>query len=196
MKAPLQHQTPESLSYTAQEKLRDGRTVIIRAIRHDDKALLQELMRHLSPMSRYFRFFTFKDTLTEGELASFTELDFISHVGLLASVTKLGVPVPVGTGRYFVSKIQPDDVLSAELSFVVEEEFQGLGIATILLRHLVEIARSKGIVEFCACVLADNQKMMNVFAGSRLPMTQSLGDHGVIEVRLSLSISGHDTSIS
>lgn len=177
----------QTKNYFYQEKIRDGRTLFIRAIRSDDKASLEEIMRHLSDTSRFFRFFIPKDTLTDEELAKFTDIDFTHQVGLLASVFDNGNYVPAGTAAYMVLKNDgPKDKKVAELSFMVEEEFQGFGIGSLLLKHLTIIARTQAITQFIALVQVANHKMLEVFAHSGLPMTQSLGELGVVEVKLTL----------
>jgi RimJ/RimL family protein N-acetyltransferase len=68
----------------------------------------------------------------------------------------------------------------------VEEDYQGRGIATRLLQHLVRIAREKGISRFEADVLAENAPMPKVFRYSGLPMAQS-EEEGIVRVTLFLS---------
>ena len=51
----------------------------------------------------------------------------------------------------------------AELALAVIDEYQGLGIGSALLRHLVTIARECGISELFAEVLPDNRPMLKVF---------------------------------
>lgn len=171
--------------YYAEECLRDGRTVVIRALRASDKLLLQEAMHHLSPRSLYFRFLSHKRELTEKELIYFTEVDFFHHVALLASIKVNGELVPAGVGRYVMTANTPD-ARQAEVAFAVGDEYQGLGIATLLLRHLTEIARSNGLESFTALVLCDNSKMMDVFHHSGLPLHLRMYSPGLLEVELKL----------
>jgi RimJ/RimL family protein N-acetyltransferase len=150
-----------SVDYSTTATARDGRRVIVRAIRPDDKTVFEDELRHLSPESRYFRFFTPKTELTAKELKYFSELDFINHVGLIALIDENGTFVAAGTGRYIVcsgSGPRPD----AEVAFEVKEEYQNLGIATILLRELTRIATDSGIEHLMAYVLATNKKMISV----------------------------------
>lgn len=171
--------------YQAKERLRDGRTVVIRAVHATDKPLLKEAMHHLSPQSLYFRFLTPKKELTDKELAYFTEVDFLHHVALMASVNEHNESVPAGVGRYVMSDSGPA-TKRAELAFAVSEEYQGLGIATLLLKHLTEIARSAGLEAFTALVLCENRKMLEVFHNCGLPMETQMGAPGLLEVVLKL----------
>src|SRR5262249_49009962 len=136
--------------------------------------------------SKYYRFFVPKKELSEQDLSYYSDLDFTTHVGLLAIVVENGGQVPVGTGRYIVSG-ESGDHRFAEVALTVEDDYHGLGIGTLLLKHLTEIARANGIEEFRAFVLTENHQMLEVFQHCGLPMTSSLGLSGVFEVRLALS---------
>ena len=123
-------------SYVRTDLLRDGRKVSIRAIRPEDKPVLQETLHHLSKQSQYFRFFTPKDDLTEKELEFFTDIDFVHHVGLLASIVSDHEEFPAGVGRYIMSDDETGSA-SAELAFTVAEEFQGMGIGTNVINEFL-----------------------------------------------------------
>jgi GNAT superfamily N-acetyltransferase len=173
-------------SYFRIESLKDGRPLIIRALRPDDKNALAEGFSHLSQRSIYNRFFTPKKELTESELAYLTELDFVSHVAIGALVKPGEAEIPVGVGRYVVD---PSDSAEAEIAFAVEDAYQGLGAATLLLKHLGEIARQAGIKRFRAVVLSDNLPMMNVLRhGPYAQQIRTAGD--VTTVILYLDESG------
>ena len=166
----------------------DGRRVHLRAIRPDDKQSLREGFHRLSGRSVYFRFFRPKRELSEEELKYFTEIDFVRHVALLAVLRQDGGEQPIGVGRYIeINDARP--IRSAEVAFAVDEAHRGLGVATLLLRHLVVIAQAYGITTFEADVLADNEKMLEVFAHSGLPL-HSTHEAGVIHVSLSLRGKG------
>jgi GNAT superfamily N-acetyltransferase len=59
----------------------------------------------------------------------------------------------------------------AEIAFAVEEDYQGLSIASILMRHLVKIVRQNGLSQLEAGVLGRNLSMLAVLRRSRLPIT-------------------------
>ncbi|CAN5268145.1 hypothetical protein BH10CYA1_BH10CYA1_36490 [soil metagenome] len=172
-------------NYQAEEKLLDGRTVKLRSIHSTDKAILQEGMHHLSPRSLYFRFLTPKREFSDKELAYFTEIDNFHHVALLASVSDGEKDIPAAVGRYVMTNT-PESLLSADIGFAVSDEFQGLGIGTLLFTHLIKIARQAGLKQFTALVLPDNYRMMSVFRKSELTIKENANSVGVLELTLSL----------
>jgi RimJ/RimL family protein N-acetyltransferase len=172
--------------YVAHDTLVDGSEIVIRAIRPDDKPLLQEGMHHLSSESLYFRFFGHKRELSDGELKYFTELDFVHHVGLAAFLEDKGREIPVGVARYIMS----DDTKltdSAELAFAVDEQYQGRGIGKLLMKHLTIIAHEEGLKKFTARVMADNVKMLAVFETCGLPKTKTYDELGILDITLELT---------
>lgn len=149
---------PEAAKYSADESLRDGRRVEIRALRPDDQADFVAAVGRISAQSLYRRFFVPRRSFTEEEIASFVHVDFISHVALVAVMEQGGRPAIVGGGRYIV--VQPGQ---AEVAFVVVDRYQGQGIGSALMGHLAEIARGAGLKELTAEVLPDNVPMLSVF---------------------------------
>lgn len=159
--------------YRASEKLLDGQVLHLRPISPSDKAALKSGLKRLSAQSRYFRFFQHKKNITPGELRYFTEIDFVNHVALVASVIEKQAEVPVGLGRYIQVDADKATARTAEIAFTVEDAYHGLGIATLLLKHLSLIAIKNGIQFFQADVLANNYKMLDVFENSGLPMEKN-----------------------
>jgi acetyl coenzyme A synthetase (ADP forming)-like protein len=164
--------------YSVEELLRDGGSIHVRAIRPDDRERLVEHFRRLSARSVYFRFFGAKRRLTDAELDRFTRLDFVERAALVATLRDRGEEHIIGVGRYAVV---PGPRRSAEVAFAVADEHQGRGIGTILLEHLLRLARANGITEFQADVLGENNRMLEVFARSGLVVTKSI-EAGVIHL--------------
>jgi acetyl coenzyme A synthetase (ADP forming)-like protein len=156
--------------------LRDGTSLLIRAIRPSDKDQLLAHFRSLSPESVRHRMFAAKKTLEPEELRYLTEVDCVRHVALAAAVREDGADKFVGIGRYIA-----DGKRAAEVAFAVTDDYQGRGIGTLLLEHLALIARSVGIERLEAHVMADNHRMMRVFTDSGFVVEQAL-DGGVYRV--------------
>jgi GNAT superfamily N-acetyltransferase len=172
-------------NYDQVETLKNGTTVRIRFIRPDDKNRLSEAFRNLEAESIYTRFFYHKKALSEGELKAATEVDFENVVALVVTVGEGEQATIIGAGRY-VAFNAADNARSAEVAFTVEEDYQGQGIASRLLRHLVRIARQKGVSQFEAEALAENQAMLAVFSRCGLPMKRRF-EAGTVHVTLSLT---------
>jgi GNAT superfamily N-acetyltransferase len=171
-------------NYCVDAKLRDGSPIRIRAIGTDDQERLHDHFRAMSQRSIYFRFMGFKRDLSAQDLKRFTELDFIDHVGLAATLTEDGRERFVGVGRYVRGK----DPHRAEIAFAVQDDYQGHGIGTILLEHLANIARNNGIAELEAEVLPDNHQMLEVFAHSGFKIRHPL-EPGVVNLYYSTAKS-------
>jgi GNAT superfamily N-acetyltransferase len=71
----------------------------------------------------------------------------------------------------------------ADVAFVVDEEYRGLGIAGFLYNMLIRLAKERGIKGFTADVLASNKSMMKVFEKGELPVKARL-EQGVFELTI------------
>lgn len=164
--------TEDIKNYNVAESLRDGRGVTIRAIRPGDKGLVIDALNKLSPESIYTRLFTQKKSFTEKDLMEITEVDFLNVVALVAVVEEDGVEQIAGGGRY-IRIGESGKGNSAEVAFLTGDAFQGIGIASRILAHLITIARDSGVTQFEAEVLSSNQAMLKVFAGSGIPVVRT-----------------------
>ncbi|HMA74672.1 MAG TPA: GNAT family N-acetyltransferase [Xanthobacteraceae bacterium] len=158
----------ETANYSALELLPNGRRIEIRCLRPDDGDELVAAIDRTSDESLYRRFFAAKRSFTEQEIAFFLNIDFVNHVALVAVLDEGERPV-VGGGRYVV--VQPG---RAEVAFAVVDQYQGQGIGTALMHHLIKIARKAGIKELIAEVLPENTAMLKTFrkVGLRLTTTR------------------------
>jgi GNAT superfamily N-acetyltransferase len=170
--------------YVFAERLNDGTVATLRAARADDGPKIRRAFRNLERETVYTRFFGYKDDVSDAELARITGADFERAVALLVTIGTGADEVVVGGASYFVADSAGAE-RSAELAFLVEEDFQGRGIASLLMRHIIAIARSKGLTRLEADVLSRNLPMLSVFRHCGLPMTvRQEGD--VIHATLSL----------
>ena len=175
----------DARNYSSRETLKNGLRVTVRAIRPDDKAALAAAFKGLDERTIRLRFFASKEELTPRELKDATEVDFVRTVALVTCLQDAAGEKIIGAGRYMVfGDTEPPD--RAEVAFTVEEDYQGLGIASITIRHLASVARQQGIAQFHAEVLQENKGMLAVFQRSGFPMKQDCAE-GIIHVTLSLA---------
>ena len=166
------------------ETLKNGVSVKIRAIRPADKAGIADAFGKLDPESVYTRFFHAKGSLSDQELKAATEVDFENVVALVVTTESGGKEIIIGGGRHLAFDLS--GARRAEIAFMVEDDYQGLGIAGRVLRQLIRIAREKGVSQFEAEVLPQNKAMLAVFSRSGFPMKLTQTE-GTIHVTLSLT---------
>ena len=170
----------ELARFSKVEAMRDGRPVVIRALRPEDRDEMQEAVDHMGTETLYRRFFAVKRHFSEKETDFFVDVDFVNHVALVAVVEEDGKPAIAAGGRYIL--VNPGQ---AEVAFAVVDKYQGQGLGTMLMRHLVAIARGAGLKELTADVLADNRQMLKVFQKCGLAMSTKR-ESGSLHVTLQL----------
>lgn len=157
--------------FVIHDRLKNGTLVTIRAVRPDDKEKINTAFKNLEPETVYTRYFRYKSHLTDADLQWATELDFENDVALVVTIQEDGKEIVIGGSRYSLLRAAPDAPPSAEIAFTVEEDYQGQGIASRLLQHMIHIAREKGVGALEAEVLSRNRAMLTVFKRSGLPTT-------------------------
>ncbi len=165
---------------TEEVTLSDGTRVLLRAIRPDDKPLLQRGMARLSPQSRYRRFMYSRGELSDAELAYLTEVDGIDHFAFGALLGDEGVAV-----ARFIRVAPGSD--TAEAAIAVVDEQQGKGLGRMLLERLVAAARERGVTRFRGEVLADNAPMMSLLREASSSVNEVPGDPGVVVADVELA---------
>jgi GNAT superfamily N-acetyltransferase len=170
-------------SFRARAVLRDGTAVCLRAIRPDDKERLRTGFEQLSPRSVYRRFFHPVTALTDEDLRHLTEIDFRDHVSLALTVEEVAGEKLIAVGR-FVRAAPAGD--RAEIAVTVADEYQGRSVGTLLLRHLIRLARAGGVRELVALVLDENREMLEVLRNLDLPAQRTIED-GVHRVVLCIA---------
>lgn len=145
--------------------LGSGEQVRIRAIRSSDKEGLLGLFEALSPGSVYSRFLYRKKDVSPEQLRYFTELDFDSHVALVATVERDQGEEIIGVGRYIVGE-EESSPKCAEIALAVADEHQGHGIGHALLEHLASLGATAGIGRFEAMVHRNDSALLRLFEHS------------------------------
>ena len=74
------------------------------------------------------------------------------------------------------------------MAFVVRDDEQGRGAGTMLLLDLADRAREEGITRFVADTLAENRRMVDVFAHTGWVVSSSI-DCGVLHLVMDLATS-------
>ena len=167
--------------------LTDGATIEIRPARPADFAAVREMHANISPDNLYLRFFSVSPLAAEQEARRICREPGPDHAALLAvldgEVVGCGTYERAGTGSR-----------SAEVAFTVADELHRHGIGTLLLEHLVSLARGRGFRAFTAETLSENTAMLRVFADAGLPAQRSLVD-GVYDITFPLPSDEADAAL-
>ena len=133
--------------------LRDGTPVLVRAVGSEDKIRLQDGLSRMSSWSIYRRFARTVSRLTAEELRYLTEVDQQNHIAWGAVDPSDPHETGLGISRLIRDPYCPT---RAEVAIAVVDEYQQLGLGTILLAALYAQARARGIETIRAVVLPDN----------------------------------------
>ena len=134
--------------------LKDGRVAQLRPILAADAERLVEFYSRVSEQSKYFRFFAPYPTLSDKDVTRFTTVDNDRRVAFVVTLHS----TIIGVGRY--DAVGDDE---AEVAFLVEDAHQGRGVGQLLLEHLAQAGRERGIRTFVADVLPTNSRMQQIF---------------------------------
>ncbi len=173
------------ISYRERDVLDDGSVVLVRAIRPDDRVSLNEAFSRLSSASVRARFFRHRTSLSSKELEYFTKVDFVNHVAIGVGLLEEEQTFPIGIGRYVVDAERPK---SAEFALTVDDACQGIGVGSLMLKHLSEIARNSGIEKLHGTLLSANKRMLHALQRTQLPFN-TVSSEGVVEVTIDITKS-------
>jgi GNAT superfamily N-acetyltransferase len=128
----------------------------------------------------YHRFISTRTDMPHERLQQFVAIDYSREMVILAMERQEGQETIVGMGQYLIDEKSH----TAEVAFVVLDDFQGKGIGAELLTYLTYLARRRGLLGFSAAVLQDNKRMLHLFESMGFIVEKRL-DSGVYELKMS-----------
>ena len=164
-------------------ELRDRRRVRIREIRPDDVDELRQAFGRLSSESRYTRFMSHVSELSPQMLERAVHRQTERDLGLVAEIDAPdGLDIVAGA-RYYVQA----DGESCEFAITVADAWQGVGLASRLMRELIQGARLRGLKHMEGFVLAGNGGMLSVACRLGFTVNNDPDDAMMKIVRLDLT---------
>jgi len=162
--------------------LKDGLEVKIRPIKLSDEDMMRRLFYNFSDESKYFRYFAAKPVMPHKEMQKYVNIDYSDTLAIVALVEKGRHETIIAEARFSY-----DPHMDAyEVAFIVDEDFQGKGVASFLLNYLIKIARDRNISRFIAYVLPRNEAMLRVFDKCAVKPNKKFEDNAII-LRFELS---------
>lgn len=151
---PIQHRdTPR---WT--ETLLDRSSVLIRPLQPRDREAERAFIEGLSLQARRFRFLGQIASPSAALLDQLTDVDFEHEVAFAATVAEDAHERIVGVARY---SVDPEDS-RCECAVTVADDWRERGLGTVLMRHLIEIARQRGIRTMYSIDSAENVAMADL----------------------------------
>jgi len=137
----------------------DTQEVVIRPAKPVDERRIQEHFYSLEKDDVVSRFFHEKSSFLRDEIEGLSQIDYINDLTLVAVVGEFGFGRVVGIGEYLLDPAKN----IAEVAFSISKDFQGKGLAKILITKLAEAARENGISGFLAYTSPQNRGMIRLF---------------------------------
>jgi len=145
--------------------------VRFRAIKPSDEEEMRRLFYRFSDESVYYRYFSPIKTMPHAKMQEYVCIDYGKVMSIVGLIGNSGSGHIIAEARYVK---EHQNSLEADIAFVVDEEYQGLGIATYLYKTLIRLAKERGIKIFTADVLSSNSSMMKVFEKGDMPFKARL----------------------
>ncbi len=153
---------PEELEH--RDTLNDGTEIFFRPVKPTDEPALSEMLYSLSETSVQTRYMMRTARFPRKDVQQWTNIDYYQNLAIVGTVPGADASDEeiVAIAQYFLDpKTQ-----SAEVAFLVQDEWQNKGMGTFLLNYLTKIAKQRGVKELYAKVLPANKGMLTVFYNS------------------------------
>ncbi|WP_319523251.1 bifunctional acetate--CoA ligase family protein/GNAT family N-acetyltransferase [uncultured Desulfosarcina sp.] len=164
-------------------RLPDGQQLLLRPIRPEDEPAFQRLFASLPLETIRLRFLHVMKMLPKALVCRLTQIDYDREMALVLTE---------GDGRtdgdlYGIVRFSADpDIEKAEFAILLGNEKTGLGLGPMLMRRIIDYARSRGIRRLFGEVLSDNRSMLALCKALGFSRRSVPGDPGVMEVTLDL----------
>jgi acyl-CoA hydrolase/GNAT superfamily N-acetyltransferase len=160
-------------------EFKGGLKVCFRPIKPSDEDMMRDLFYRFSDQAVYSRYFTSIKTMPHKKMQEYVNVNYHLVMSIVGVVEVAGIEKIIAEARY--ARTKQDSF--ADTAFIVDEEYQGKGIASYLFELLIRIAREEGIKGFTADVLATNKSMLKVFEKAPFPV-QTVLSRGIYELTI------------
>jgi RimJ/RimL family protein N-acetyltransferase len=156
-----------------------GFEILLRPVKISDEPLLKDFFYDLTDQSLYRRFMSVRKDVPHTRLQEFCIIDFSKEMVIVAVIQKEAREIIVGVSQYGIDTISH----SAEVAFVVKDDYQNKGVGSEMLHFLTYLARTAGLLGFTAEVLVENRGMLHLFERNFPDLNKRIVD-GVYELKM------------
>lgn len=157
-----------------------------RPIKPSDEEMMRRLFYGFSDKSKYLRYFTPIKIMPHHKMQPYVNIDYNKVLSIVGTILHKGNERIVAEARYSYD----DKRDQYEMAFVVDDEFQGMGIAKFMLDYLLAIARQRGISCLSAVTLPQNDRMAKVFLSTSVKPQVTETEDDEVEYIFHLSPTG------
>ena len=151
----------------------------MRPVKINDEPGLKDFFYSLSDQSMSRRFMSVRKDMPHERLQEFVVIDYSKEMVILAFAEDQGREEIIGVGQYGIQENQH----SAEVAFVVRDDYHNKGVGTELLSYLTMLAKKQGLFGFTAEVLQENTAMLHLFENQGFDL-QKRTNTNVVELKM------------
>ena len=162
------------------ESLLDGQRITVRPLRPEDAALYPDFFADVTAEDRRLRFFGPLAHVTEDMIERFTHYD--------PKIAMAFIALDADDGKMLgVVRLHDDpDGKGGEFAVLVRSSLKGHGLGYLLMKHIIDYAREKGLTRVHGPVLAENTTMLKMAEELGFEIRDELMDRGIKRVTLTL----------
>jgi RimJ/RimL family protein N-acetyltransferase len=136
----------------------NSQQVTFRPAKAVDDRQIQEHFYNLDEEDVRARFFGLRKSFFREDVEDMFQVDYINSVSIVAVTGEVGFEKIIGLGVY----VREQGTI-AEIAFSVSTDWQGKGIASVLLEKIAEAALENGFTSLVAYTLSSNEGMIKLF---------------------------------
>ncbi|MEM3578222.1 MAG: bifunctional acetate--CoA ligase family protein/GNAT family N-acetyltransferase [Candidatus Bathyarchaeia archaeon] len=148
---------PYPRKYVTNWQLKNGVCVTLRPIRPEDEMLLAELFKSLSEETMRLRFFRVIRDMPHETLTRYCNLDYDREMAIVAEIQRDRKQI-IGVARI----VSEPGRNCGEFAVVVGDQWQGLGLGSKLVDHIIEVSKEMRMKKIYGFVFSDNVRMINL----------------------------------
>ncbi len=149
---------------------KNGTKIRFRAIKPSDEEAMRRLFYRFSDKTILTRFFYPIKTMPHDRMQEYVNIEYSQELSVVALIGEPDQGKIIAEARF----VREEKSSYGNIAFVVDEKYQGIGIATYLYKMLIRLAKERGLKGFTAEVLQINKGMIKVFENGGLPINSRL----------------------
>jgi len=165
-----------------QHTFKDKLNVRFRAIKPSDEDQMRRLFYRFSDKAIYYRYFSPIKTMPHEKTQEYVNVDYRDVLSIVGLAGEPGQQTIIAEARFAKHQNKP----FVDIAFVVDETYQGCGIATYLYQMLARLAKERDAQGMTADILASNRAMLKVFEKGDFPV-QARVEQGIYELTIDLA---------